>query len=142
MTIDVHIGGCKCDENPARCCSLLFDLDLDLDLDVGGVAVSDDELEGEVAVTWNVADAKVLNLSRCILSKQLVSPQVPHLDELVTASHHAQVLQLELKILPSMLSPVHDRGDGVTARDLGSVHLGVPPESLPSRAAQEASGLG
>ena len=71
-----------------------------------------------------------------------MGPEIPHLDKLITTSHDAKILQLELKVLPGVLSPVDDSGDGMTASDLGRVDLRVPPEGLPLGAAKEASCLG
>ena len=68
--------------------------------------VNENKLEGVVSMAWNFLHSKVLDLSSRVLSKHLIGPQVPNLNELVSFGNNAQFLQSELKVMVSMLSPV------------------------------------
>ena len=105
-------------------------------------AIDHHELEDEVAVTRDLLYAKLLDLVGSILSEHLVSPQIPHLHELVNLHLNADISRAELEIMVSMFTPVHNKGDGVATRDLGSVDLRTAPESVPAVASNEAGGLG
>ena len=94
----------------------------------GAWTIFDDEFEYEIAVSWNLADSEVLNFSLSVLAKHLVSPKIPHLDELISSGNDTEVFELELKVIVGMLSPVDDQGDGVSTGDSGGIDLRASPE--------------
>ena len=86
-------------------------------------------------------DTKVLNLSRGILSKRLIGPEIHDLDELISLGHNTKILQPELKIVMCMLPPVDYECDCVSPGHLCSINLGLSHELGPVVASDEAGSL-
>ena len=104
--------------------------------------IHNDEFEDKVAMSWDFFDTEVFNLRCSVLSQHFVGPQIPNLNELVSFGHNSEVLDSELIIVVSMLSPIDDQGDCVTSCHFCGINLGFPEEDVPVRATEETGCLG
>ena len=80
----------------------------------------------------DLAHSEVLHFRSRVLANHLVRPQVPNLNQLVSASDNAKVLDPESVVFVSGLAPVNNSGDCVAPCHLRGVNLRMPHESLPS----------
>jgi len=103
--------------------------------------VNDNELEDVIAMTRNLFDAEVLDLTRSVLSKHLVCPKVPNLHKLVRFYGDTKVSRTELEVVIGMFTPVDNQSDSIPTRDCSCINLRSAPEPIIVRAAQEASCL-
>ena len=74
-------------------------------------AVDNLELEDKVAMTWNLFDAKSFDLLLGELTKHLIGPKVPNLHELVSTNGDTNICRLELKLVPSVFTPVYNHSN-------------------------------